>query len=329
MDHEYFLHKAYEIATLIDPHQTSPNPRVGCVVVCEGKIIVTGVHRNFGGDHAEVEAIKKLEQENFCDWGKADIYVTLEPCQHFSGKKTPACTDLLEQKKFRNIFIGARDVRFLDKKKTPKNFIFLQKPEFHQKLNPFFDDYITRKRPFLTIKVAQSLDGKWSAPGSKKWVSHPKSRKRVHQMRAEYQAILTTVKTIRSDKARLDCRLKEFNRSFSDPEVVVLGHEKIPDFFDTNTRKISQFSNLEAFLLSKKWESIDSIMTECGPTLTTTLLEKNLVDELQIFVAPQIFGATSKINWQAKEQILQNFYTEQVEKIAGDFLWVLQKMKKK
>lgn len=326
MNHLYFLQKAYEIADQIDPHLTSPNPRVGCLIVLAGKVISTGTHRKFGESHAEPEAIRKLEEKKFQDWEKSDVYITLEPCQSFPGKKTPACADLLAQKKFRNIFIGARDRHF---EKNSQNFSengaykFLEKPEFHEKLNPFFDQYIQRKRPYITLKVAQSLDGKWQSPIGK-WISNQDSRKQVHQMRAQYQGILTTIKTIETDQARLDCRLQSFHRAFSNPEVIVLGSGEIPEFFEKKSRKVSQFHNLEKLITSEKWKNLDSLMTECGPTLSSQLLRQNLVDELQVFIAPQIFGNPHK-GFINPGNNLSDFYTKKVEEISGDLSWKLQK----
>lgn len=337
MNHAYVLQRAYKIANQIDPHLTSTNPRVGCVIVKDGSIIATGAHRQIGGDHAEVEAVKKLEAKNFQNWGKSDVYVTLEPCQDYPGKKTPACTDLLSRKGFRRVFFGAKDPHFSKKASTLSSplFIYLDQPHFHKKLNPFFDDYIVRKRPYISLKIAQSLDGKWEAP-TEKWISNQASRRRVHQMRAEYQAILTTIQTITADQARLDCRLEKYHRAYSDPEIVVLGSGPIPEFFEKENRRVLAFNKLDDWISSEKWGDIQSIMTECGPTLATVLLHRKYVDEIQIFIAPKVFGSAygwgnsshDPISNNDQAYLLKGFYTAEVEELSGDLLWTLKKYKK-
>ncbi|NJP04041.1 hypothetical protein HC823_02185 [Candidatus Gracilibacteria bacterium] len=96
MDYEY-LDLATKLASEIDPRSVRPNPRVGCVIVSNGEVVAKGRHEQFGSHHAEVNAINSVPQD--FDWSEAEVYVTLEPCDHFEGKKTPSCTELLISKK--------------------------------------------------------------------------------------------------------------------------------------------------------------------------------------------------------------------------------------
>lgn len=296
-----FLDHAAELASQVDPHLTAPNPRVGCVVVRDGEIVASGVHERFGGPHAEVNALQNLENLSDCE-----IYITLEPCDHFEGKKTPSCTELLLQKKPKKIIVGSLDPQFegknLEKLRDAGIEVILEKNEKCEELNPFFRTFVTQKRPYVTLKLAQSLDGKLTSPDGK-YISNEVSRKRVHEMRARYSAVLTTTKTILADDPLLNCRLDSSPPSsplpkgeVSDPQIIVLGKKSdIPTqarIFSISGRQIHFLDthDLQSLLQVCCNKGIDSILTECGPTLATSLISQGLVDEIQLFVAPRVLG---------------------------------------
>ncbi len=317
-----FLNLAADLASRVDPHLTVPNPRVGCVIVREGKVIATGVHEKFGGSHAEQNALANsspYEREiGMGFWHDCEVYLTLEPCDCFPGKKTPSCTDLLIEARPKKIIIGALDAKFggknVEKIKNAGILVEFRENEKCKALNPFFKKFITTGFPYLTLKIAQSLDGKIINPHGK-WITNELSRKRVHEMRANYSAILTTVATILVDDPLLDYRVptsksKRLGQSFgvfgtnlknfSNPQLIILGKkEKIPKsakIFSIPDRKIHFFEecDLSAVLAECGKRGIDSIMTECGQVMNSELLRNNLVDEILLFIAPKVFGGNVK-----------------------------------
>ena len=188
-------------------------------------------------------------------------------------------------------------------------------------LNPFFDHYIRTGQPWITLKVAQSLDGKITS--ASKYITNELSRKKVHEMRAEYSTILTTTQTILADNPLLDCRLETFDRRFSSPDVVIVGKSKIPEeakVFSVPNRKVLQFDILDDFLNSQEITKIDSIMTECGQTLNTELMKRGLVNQIDLFTAPVFLGNSEKEGF-ASEVDLDNFKITDTGKL-GDDMWV-------
>ena len=157
---EYFMTRVLELAEN-GRGLVSPNPMVGCVIVKNGKIISEGYHKNYGGPHAEVEAIHNLNDKSLLNG--ADIYVNLEPCAHYG--KTPPCTDLITQFPFRRLIISNRDTNPLVSgkgvNKTQKAGIEVTEnilSEEARRLNKRFFTYMEKKRPFVILKWAQTKD---------------------------------------------------------------------------------------------------------------------------------------------------------------------------
>ncbi len=317
-----FNQKSYNLASKIDPHQTSPNPRVGCLIIQNNRTISSGFHEKLGLEHAEVNAFKNLPTS--IDIKKCEIYITLEPCSYFKGKKTPSCTELLIKNKPKKIYIGSLDPQFNGRniEKIQKSGIEVEvlNDGFHEKLNPFFKKYILNKKPYLTLKIAQSLDGKIT--NSQKYITNKKSLEQVHKMRANYSAILTTTKTILSDNPKLDTRLKNNDFSYSNPQLIIVGKSKLSNnlnIWKIKNRKIHLFTNFQSFWKSDLCSKIDSIMTECGSTLNTYLLKNKLVDEINFFIAPQIIGGKN-LNSFVSEVNLDKFKLKDMKDFDEDVL---------
>lgn len=333
-----YLSHAAGLASQIDPHKTAPNPRVGCVIVQNDKIVAQGVHERFGEGHAEVNALVKALLSKGVGGIKTEgslhnheIYITLEPCDHFPGKQTPSCTELIISAKPKKVVIGSLDPHFngrnVERLMTSGIDVEIEENEACKALNPFFEKYITTKLPYLTLKIAQSLDGKIVSPHGK-WITNEISRRRVHQMRAQYSAIFTTTKTIIEDNPYLTCRLNTFQNS--PPHLIILGTQScVPETFhiyETPERNIHFFDtrDLSDVLHQCHAMKIDSIMTECGRAMNTALLEEGLVDEIHLFVAPQIFGGHVKNSFQ-KTIEMHDFRLENIEELAGDLLLIYKK----
>ena len=175
--------------------KTSPNPVVGAVIVKNGRVIGQGYHRCFGGDHAEVDAIKNAKD----DVSGATMYVTLEPCTHHG--KTPPCVDAVVRAKIGRVVIGTLDpypdmqgksVEILEKHGIDTVVGVLE--DECRALNEVYFRYIASGMPFVTVKFAQTLDGRIAtASGNSRWISSAPSRKIGHRLRARHDAILAGI----------------------------------------------------------------------------------------------------------------------------------------
>lgn len=218
---ERYMKKAIELAKKGEG-STSPNPVVGAVLVKGGKVVGRGYHRKAGLPHAEVEAIN--------DAGKnakgSTLYVTLEPCSTFG--KTPPCTGLILECGIKNVKIAAKDpnpvnrgkgIKLLKDAEIDVEVGVLEKES--REINRAFESFIIKKRPFVTVKVAQSLDGKIAtATGESKWITGPDSRRYVHSLRSRVDAVLVGVNTVIKDDPLLTSRL--YRKSVKQPVKIVL-----------------------------------------------------------------------------------------------------------
>ncbi len=204
---------------------TSPNPMVGAVCVKNGKIISTGYHKKFGEYHAERVCLMKD-----IDFNGAELYVNLEPCSHKG--KTPPCTDIIIKKGIKKVYIANRDpnpmVNGVDVLR--KNGIEVETGILKEEallLNQAFFCNIRKKRPYITLKIATSLDGKISSEkGISKNISSETALKFVHILRAESDAILVGINTVLKDNPKLTVRLKGVEKKIK--RVVLDSKLKIP-----------------------------------------------------------------------------------------------------
>lgn len=206
---ETYMRRAMELA-LRGRGRTSPNPVVGAVLVKGGRVVGEGYHRRAGGPHAEVEALRKAG-------GKArgaDLYVTLEPCCHEG--RTPPCVDTIVEAGVARVFVGARDpnprvdgrgIRLLKKAGVEVKVGMLR--DGCRSINEAYNKFARSGMPFVTAKVALTLDGKIAtASGSSKWITNAKCREFVHELRACSDAVLVGGGTVRIDDPRLTARSK-------------------------------------------------------------------------------------------------------------------------
>ncbi|MCM8789583.1 MAG: bifunctional diaminohydroxyphosphoribosylaminopyrimidine deaminase/5-amino-6-(5-phosphoribosylamino)uracil reductase RibD, partial [Candidatus Omnitrophica bacterium] len=201
----YFMKLAMKLA-LKAKGMTSPNPMVGALVVKNNKIVGRGYHKQAGKAHAEVVALDEAK-----DKAKgAKLYVTLEPCTHFG--KTPPCVDRIIKSKIKEVIVGMIDpnplnnqkgVKILKAHKIKVRVGFLE--DELKKINEPFIKYIRQKLPFVTVKVAQSMDGKVATKtGDSKWITSDKARGFAHKLRQDYDAVMVGVNTILRDNPRLE-----------------------------------------------------------------------------------------------------------------------------
>lgn len=187
----------------------SPNPFVGAVIVKDDVILATGCTQSYGSDHAEVNALKKAG----LNASGADMYVSLEPCSHYG--KTPPCALAIIASGIRRVYIGIQDPNPLV---SGKGMQMLQDAgiEVHsgileaqiRRQLEYYLCYISNGRPFVALKTALSLDGKFAAAdGSARWISGELARRHTHKLRSEYDVILAGIKTVLADDPMLNSRL--------------------------------------------------------------------------------------------------------------------------
>lgn len=216
---DLFMSRAIELARR-GRYGAHPNPMVGAVIVKNGKIIGEGAHLRFGGPHAEINALRG------CAGARgAALYVTLEPCSTYG--KTPPCTEAVIKAGIKKVFIGAADPNPAN---SGKAAVLLRRAGLEVKtglmkkacaaLNPAFNKFMCTGLPFVTLKIAQSLDGKIAdAAGRSRWISGPQARLETHKLRAEADAVLAGIGTVLLDDPLLSVRGIAVKRQ---PLVVVL-----------------------------------------------------------------------------------------------------------
>ena len=209
MTHEAYMEMALALAVR-GTGWTSPNPNVGAVVVKNGRVVGRGWHKQCGGPHAEVFAIDEAGDEA----KNADIYVTLEPCNHTG--KTPPCTEKILNAGIKRVFIAMADpnpvasggIERLRENGVEVTCGILQ--DKAEAINEGFIKHIRCKRPFVIAKSASTLDGRTAtSTGHSQWITGPSARRHVHQLRHEVDAILVGIGTVRADDPSLTCRLEQ------------------------------------------------------------------------------------------------------------------------
>jgi diaminohydroxyphosphoribosylaminopyrimidine deaminase / 5-amino-6-(5-phosphoribosylamino)uracil reductase len=275
------LERALELAERGRP-TTRPNPVVGAVVVADGEVVGEGWHERKGGPHAEVIA---LEDAGVRARG-ATLYVTMEPCAHHGS--TPPCTQAILDAGVAKVVAGSLDPnpeaggglellreRGLDVEHVDSFAARVQ--------NEAWRTWIARGRPFVTLKLAVTLDGRITVPG-RRWLSGEQSLRLVHELRASVDAVAVGMGTVRGDAPRLTARDVGAERQ---PRRLAFGAGPLPDGSELELRT----GPIEAELAALGSEGVQSLLLEGGATLAASFLERDLVDKLLLFVAPTIAGA--------------------------------------
>lgn len=300
---------------------TRTNPLVGAVIVKDGRIIGEGYHHFYGGDHAEVDAIK-----NACEpVAGAEMFVSLEPCCHRG--KTPPCTEAILAAGIRRVCcamadpnpkVGGKGISIL--RDAGVEVAVGECADEARKLNRAYIKYITTGLPYVTLKVAQTLDGKVAdAAGNSKWITSEESRRRVHLLRSQSDAVLVGGKTARSDnpfltshgvsdnnplrlvltsRAELDKDLHLLTDNSDRKSIIVTGNPNV-DIEDVETWRLpadsSGMIDLTAFLRHAADQRIMSLLVEGGAALFSAFIRAKLVDRFFIVVAPKLLG--NGIDW--------------------------------
>lgn len=269
-----------------------PNPLVGAVLVKEGERIGEGWHEHFGSAHAEVNALESCRVSP----DGATLYVTLEPCCHHG--KTPPCTEAIIKSGIQNVVVATLDpsekvhgkgVEAL-RNAGLKVEVGLLEDEARE-LNREFFTFHEKKRPFVTLKAALSLDGKIAKNRTEETVlTGSKAQKRVHELRRDHQAILVGAGTVFTDDPHLGVRLVD---GPSPLRVILEGKRKIPKtaqvFRDDNILVLKN-QKIQGVLELLYKNEVVSVLVEGGQDVFNSFLESGAVDELKFFYAPVILG---------------------------------------
>ncbi|MFC2067386.1 bifunctional diaminohydroxyphosphoribosylaminopyrimidine deaminase/5-amino-6-(5-phosphoribosylamino)uracil reductase RibD [Chloroflexota bacterium] len=336
--------------------KTSPNPMVGAVIIKDNRIIGKGYHHHFGGKHAEINAIQNAGE----GVEGATLYVTLEPCCHYG--KTPPCVDALIQSKIGKVIIGTIDAN------PPVNGKGVEVLKQHgietrvgvlegecRSLNEAYFKHITAGIPLVTLKFAQTLDGRIAAAsGKSQWISSAESRRVAHKLRAVSDAVMVGIGTVLADDPQLTVRMvrgKNPARVILDSRLripldakVLQGQDEAATIIATTSRadgeKLSRLREMGIEVLATEEDDagrvdigkllrtlgergISSVLVEGGAGVITSFLRLNLVDKLVIFVAPKIMGkgieAVGELNITDVSQALKLSFSK-VRRVGEDLV---------
>ena len=282
------------------------NPMVGCVISRDDKIIAQDYHRLYGEAHAEVNALEKINYKG----ENTKVYITLEPCSHFG--KTPPCAEALIRAGVKKVFIAmldpnplvsGRGMRVLQDSGIEVEVGLLE--EEANKINRGFVKRMTTGLPFVTSKIAMSLDGRTAMKnGESKWITSEASREDVQMLRSLNQAILTGSGTIKSDNPMMTVRTE--NADSNPLRVVVDSNNIITDkslnIFSSDANTLILNNNNSEILANGKLDlksalkklgemGINNLLLEAGSGLNGAMTEAGLIDEFIIYTAPLILGS--------------------------------------
>lgn len=312
MTDEQLMLRALELAQM-GLGQVSPNPLVGCVIACEGKIVGEGYHKAFGAPHAEVNAIASVADQSILN--RCMMYVTLEPCTHFG--KTPPCADLVIRHRLKKVWISMIDPNPMVSGKGIERIrkagiaveTGLLETAGRQVNRRFFTTYESH-RPYVILKWAETRDGFMARENyDSKWISNAYSRQLVHKWRSEEDAILVGTNTARYDNPSLTVR----DWSGRHPIRVVIDRDGTLDrnlnLFDGAVKSLYITERKISGSFPQKVECLDlpeltithilselhrrgiqSLMVEGGPKLLASFINQDLWDEARVFVGEPTFG---------------------------------------
>jgi len=321
-EHEHYMQRCLELA-LKGSGSVSPNPMVGSVIVYGGRIVGEGYHMEYGGPHAEVNAVASVADAGVLR--DATLYVNLEPCSHFG--KTPPCSDMIIRCGIPRVVTGCRDPHVKVAGKGIEKLLAAGVEVIEgvleaesEKLNEAFITSHRKGRPFVALKLAQTLDGKIAtASGASKWITGVEARTEVHRLRCAYDAVLTGAATVMADDSELTvrhCAGRNPLRVLLDPRLAVPLDAK---FFDGGAETL--VFTVPSLLQSEKARQIAgrgisllgapatgcgldlglvldalherrvlSVLVEGGSRLHSSFVRSALVDKFYVFVAPKLFG---------------------------------------
>jgi diaminohydroxyphosphoribosylaminopyrimidine deaminase/5-amino-6-(5-phosphoribosylamino)uracil reductase len=334
--------------------KVSPNPLVGAVIVKNNQIIGEGYHQKYGEAHAEINAIISASQSV----KDATLYSTLEPCCH-TDKQTPPCANRIINKGIKRIVVAGVDP---NPKVIGKGLALLKQAgievtkgiltEENQDLNKFYFKYVRRQLPYITLKIAQTIDGYISYQKNQQlWLTGERSKRLVHRWRSAYDSVLIGANTLRADNPLLTVRYGKGREPLSiiltgsvniDPDFKIFYHKPNHKTWLITAKK--NYSKLLNILRDKDCEiialpaeadyripmlsvlkylakqKITSVLVEGGQQIFSQFIQCGLWDELKIFITPKILGTGIKAFTPEAEQKISSFHLQDTTKIGEDTL---------
>jgi diaminohydroxyphosphoribosylaminopyrimidine deaminase/5-amino-6-(5-phosphoribosylamino)uracil reductase len=317
---------------------TTPNPRVGCVIVRDHRILGVGYHRRAGGPHAEIEALQGIKYAS-----GATVYVTLEPCSHVG--RTPPCADALIRAGVKRVVAAMPDPNPLV---AGQGFVRLKASGievatglFQEKARWLNRGYVTRMtwhRPWVRLKLGASLDGRVALRnGASRWITNDRARVDVHRLRARACAVLTGIGTVLADDCELSVRhvgttrqpwrIVLDSRLQTPPAASILSDHTLifcrtgqkrplPGAEVVEVPEENGRLSLSAVLDVLAQRGINELLLECGPKLAGAFIAENRVDEVLVYYAPCLLGDAAKAMLELPELLsLQDAWQFQLEEI--------------
>jgi diaminohydroxyphosphoribosylaminopyrimidine deaminase / 5-amino-6-(5-phosphoribosylamino)uracil reductase len=309
-------------------YSVSPNPMVGCVVVRDGNVIAEGWHHRAGEPHAEVEALRSVD-----DTRGATMFVTLEPCVHH-GRTLP-CVDAIIAAGIARVVIAMRDPHEIAaggmerlRDAGIEVIIGVLESEAH-KLNEVFIHAVTHRRPFVVLKAGMTLDGKLATvTRESRWITSDAARQKSLELRERYDAILVGAGTIRDDDPQLTRRLSLASTPWT---RIVLDRRRIVSADATvltdggKTLHITEDVHLDALLADLYSRGIHSLIVEGGSSVLSSFIRQQLWQKMIVFIAPMLVGGAEAPSifggdGVAKLADASRVQFESVEMIGGDVM---------
>ncbi len=325
---EKFMAHALKLASR-GIYTTHPNPVVGCVVVKNGTIIGEGWHQAAGGDHAEIVALKQASKAA----KGATLYVTLEPCSHYG--KTPPCVKAIVKAGIARVVVAIEDpdlptdrTGISELRRCGIDVLTGIGQSQAKKLNRGFFKRVTTGAPWVTLKIATSLDGKTAmSSGQSQWITCPAARLDGHKSRASSSAVLTGVGTVLRDNPSMNARLENLSRQpcrvildtnlsmpvdskilESEGQVLIITASQDQEVIETFSRSSAEIIHCAKNYLNPGHGVIDldqvmrelgkremnTILLEAGARLSGSMLKQGLVDEIIVYMAPDLLGAEAR-----------------------------------
>lgn len=344
--------------------KTSPNPRVGAVIVKNNNIISTAVTSKNGRPHSEINAINQIEDKKILEG--ATIYLSLEPCCFYPAKTSPSCVDEIIRYKFARVVIANIDP---NPNINGKSLLILESSGIKTKIintkQQIHQDFFKIKKtglPFITLKIATSLDGKIATKNfSSQWITNEKSRKYSHLLRAQNDGILIGASTLRYDNPKLDCRIQGLEQ-YSPQKIIVsqslefknnlaIFNGSSPTIIITNKSNISnsKINNFNAKIIFCNQQNsttlkidlidglrqlaslgINSILVEGGSSIISQLLKLQVIDKIiwarsNLIIGNDGISAVNNLDITDINQAIKNYQRTDLLEFDSDIIEILEK----
>ncbi|MAQ97819.1 MAG: riboflavin biosynthesis protein RibD [Gammaproteobacteria bacterium] len=315
-------------------YTAKPNPVVGAIIIQGSEIISEGYHEIYGKNHAEINAIEEAQKhlgkkfENFSD---LSLICTLEPCSHVG--KTGSCAEFIVKKGFKKVIIGAidpnpkvagRGIKILESNDIEVEYGLFGDLVEKQNKNFFYKH--KNNKPYITVKIASSLDGMSHIGTERVFITSESSRNDVQKIRADHDAILTGGNTLRNDDPDMNARV---DFSVNQAKKILLTSKPYSNkskFFKNACVDVFEINDLSKIIDSYKENEICSILVEAGPKLVNSFLKEGIVDELIVYTSAKKLEKRG-VNWFQENNAIENygFKLESSYKIDTDLKEIFKK----